>query len=62
MTDVLVTRQDVQAAGSRISGRVRRTPLLRPSDADAVWIKCEFLQHCGVFKTRGAFNRILSSS
>ncbi len=36
---------------------MRRTPLLRPSDRDAVWFKCEFLQHCGVFKTRGAFNR-----
>jgi threonine dehydratase len=25
-----------------------------------VWLKCEFLQHCGVFKTRGAFNRQLA--
>jgi threonine dehydratase len=30
---------------------------MRPSGSDAVWLKCEFLQHCGVFKTRGAFNR-----
>lgn len=56
-----VTRQDVHAAANRIAGRVRRTPLLPPSDADAVWIKCEFLQHCGVFKTRGAFNRQLAA-
>src|SRR3712207_8190083 len=28
---------------------------------DAVWFKCEFLQHCGVFKTRGAFNRQLAA-
>jgi threonine dehydratase len=35
--------------------------LLRPSDRDAVWFKCEFLQHCGVFKTRGAFNRQLAA-
>src|SRR3954471_12916122 len=56
-----VDREDVLVAGDRIRGRVRRTPLLRPSDADAVWFKCEFLQHCGVFKTRGAFNRQLAA-
>lgn len=33
---------------------------MRPADRDAVWLKCEFLQHCGVFKTRGAFNRQLA--
>jgi len=33
---------------------------MRPSDRDPVWLKCEFLQHCGVFKTRGAFNRQLA--
>lgn len=49
------------AAARRVEGRVRRTPLLRPSDRDAVWLKCEFLQHCGVFKTRGAFNRQLAA-
>lgn len=48
-------------AASRIDGRVRRTPLLRPADRDAVWLKCELLQHCGVFKTRGAFNRQLAA-
>lgn len=26
-----------------------------------MWLKCEFLQHCGVFKTRGAFNRQLAA-
>ncbi len=26
-----------------------------------MWFKCEFLQHCGVFKTRGAFNRQLAA-
>jgi threonine dehydratase len=56
----MVTRDDVQAAAARIAGRVRRTPLMRPADRDAVWLKCEFLQHCGVFKTRGAFNRQLA--
>jgi threonine dehydratase len=57
---VRVTREDVLVAERRIDGRVRRTPVLRPSDRDAVWLKCEFLQHCGVFKTRGAFNRQLA--
>jgi len=40
---------------------VRHTPLLGPADSDDVWLKCEFLQHCGVFKTRGAFNRQLAA-
>lgn len=55
-----VTRQDVQAAADRIAGRVRRTPLMAPADPTGVWLKCEFLQHCGVFKTRGAYNRQLA--
>lgn len=57
---VMLDRTDVQTAAARIAGRVRRTPLMPPSDRDAVWLKCEFLQHCGVFKTRGAFNRQLA--
>lgn len=61
MGPVRVTRQDVLVAARRIDGRVRRTPLLPPADRDAVWLKCEFLQHCGVFKTRGAFNRQLAA-
>ena len=56
-----MTREDVLAAQRRIEGRVRRTPLLAPAGRDAVWLKCEFLQHCGVFKTRGAFNRQLAA-
>lgn len=58
---MLVTREDVLEARRRIDGRVRRTPLLGPAGADGVWLKCEFLQHCGVFKTRGAFNRQLAA-
>lgn len=57
----------MQEASRRIEGRVRRTPVLRASGSDTggdtgggVWLKCEFLQHCGVFKTRGAFNRQLA--
>jgi len=56
-----VTSDDVNAAARRIAGRVRRTPLLPPSANDGVWLKLEFLQHCGVFKTRGAFNRQLAA-
>ena len=56
-----ITRQDVLVASRRIEGRVRRTPLLHPAGGESVWLKCEFLQHCGVFKTRGAFNRQLAA-
>jgi threonine dehydratase len=57
----VITRDDVLAARDRIGGRVRRTPLLAPFGADDVWLKLEHLQHCGVFKTRGAFNRQLAA-
>lgn len=56
-----ITRDDVLAARDRIAGHVRRTPLLAPAGRDRVWLKCEHLQHCGVFKTRGAFNRQLAA-
>lgn len=56
-----ITRDDVLAARERIDGRVRRTPLLPPSAADDAWLKLEHLQHCGVFKTRGASNRQLAA-
>jgi threonine dehydratase len=58
---VTITRDDVLAAADRIAGRVRRTPLLPPSGSDDLWLKLEHLQHCGVFKTRGAFNRQLAA-
>ncbi|GAA1875838.1 threonine/serine dehydratase [Lapillicoccus jejuensis] len=54
-----VTREDVVEAGRRIEGHVRRTPVLGPGAGDVAWFKLELLQHCGVFKTRGAFNRQL---
>ena len=58
----MITRDDVLAARRRINGYVRRTPLLRPETRNApLWLKCEFLQHTGVFKTRGAFNRLLAA-
>ena len=58
----MINRSDVLQAQNRISGHVRRTPLLRGGTAAApLWFKCEFLQHTGVFKARGAFNRQLAA-
>lgn len=49
-------------AGMRINGYVRRTPLLQvATPTGALWLKCEFLQHTGVFKARGAFNRLVAA-
>lgn len=57
----MLTRDDVLAAQRRIRGRVRRTPVVAVDPATSnLWLKCEFLQLAGVFKTRGAFNRILA--
>ena len=56
----VVTRDDVLAAGSRISGQVVRTPLIAATiDGRRVWLKCESLQTGGAFKLRGASNRLL---
>ena len=58
----MITREDVLAAQSRIAEHVRRTPLQQAGTASApVWLKCEFMQHTGSFKARGAFNRILTA-
>lgn len=55
-----ITTSDVMAARERIAGRVRRTPLLA-IEPRSQWLKCEFMQHTGVFKTRGAFNRQMAA-
>jgi threonine dehydratase len=62
----LVNRATVAAAASRIQGLVRHTPLLPVSKTEfstehTVNLKLELLQHAGSFKTRGAFNRLLSA-
>ncbi len=54
---VPVTRADIETAAARIGGRARRTPVI---DHDGITLKLELLQHAGSFKTRGAFNRVLS--
>ena len=50
-------REDIDAAADRIGTRARRTPVI---DHDGLVLKLECLQHAGSFKTRGAFNRVLS--
>jgi threonine dehydratase len=54
----VISRIDVEAARSRIEGRVRVTPVF---PGDGHWLKLEQLQHTGSFKARGAFNRILAA-
>lgn len=60
-----VTLADIEAARSRIAGRVRRTPMLPdPVLTDrlgrTVLMKAEQLQETGAFKLRGASNALLS--
>lgn len=59
-----ITRAEIEAAHSRIAPHVRRTPVLNQARAfghdGPVSLKLEFLQHAGSFKTRGAFNALLS--
>jgi threonine dehydratase len=60
----MITRVDVDEAAARIAGKIRRTPVIE-ADAGTVpgqlWFKCEFMQHTGTFKARGAFNRVLAA-
>ncbi|MEN2739589.1 threonine/serine dehydratase [Microbacterium sp. X-17] len=59
----MLTLADVEAAQFRTKTYVRRTPMLEgdPQPKGRIWLKAEFLQRCGVFKTRGAFNRQLAA-
>ncbi|TWD54959.1 L-threonine ammonia-lyase [Arthrobacter sp. AG367] len=60
----MITRADIDQAAQRTAGLVRRTPVLQADAGTAagpVWFKCEFMQHTGTFKARGALNRILAS-
>ncbi|MGE4276244.1 MAG: threonine/serine dehydratase [Lawsonibacter sp.] len=63
----MLTLQDVQAAKSRISPYIVRTPLLRIPALDGVlgcqvYLKFEGFQVMGAFKIRGAMNKALSLS
>lgn len=58
-------REEVLAAGARLGGLIRRTPVLQLSGdelgvAGRVVLKLELLQHVGVFKARGALNTLLA--
>jgi len=56
----------IAAAHARIAPHIRRTPVLEVDGADfgldgvRLALKLEFLQHAGSFKTRGAFNHLLT--
>lgn len=61
----MVQPDDIRAAAARIAPYVRRTPVLEVEGAPfgapgPLSLKLEFLQHAGSFKTRGAFNTLLS--
>ena len=60
-----ITRAEIEEAHTRIAPHVRRTPVLHLGNAfghdGPVSLKLEFLQHAGSFKTRGAFNALLSN-
>lgn len=61
-----VTTDQIEDAAGRIVGHVRSTPLMTVAGLAATWsrpvqLKLEFLQHAGSFKTRGAFNSLLSA-
>ncbi len=56
----------IAAASQRIAPHIRRTPVLEADGADfglpgvGLVFKLEFLQHAGSFKSRGAFNNLLT--
>ena len=57
----LPSRADVEAAAARLTGVVRRTPVMRVELAGRpMWLKLEQLQETGSFKVRGATNAVLS--
>jgi threonine dehydratase len=62
----MIDRPEIEAAASRILGRVRPTPILELEpgalkNPALLTLKLELFQHTGSFKPRGAFNRILSA-
>ncbi|CAM3894943.1 threonine/serine dehydratase [Deinococcus frigens] len=58
---MLVTLAEIQAAQTRLSEWVDRTPLV-PFPNENLWLKAENLHPTGAFKLRGAFNKLLSLS
>jgi threonine dehydratase len=65
MSGAALTRTMIEAAAKRIAPHIRRTPVMHLArgalGGDFIPVfKLEFLQHAGSFKTRGAFNTMLS--
>lgn len=61
----MISINDIKEAKERVRGHVHRTPLIGSESISGIagtklFFKCENLQKTGSFKTRGAFNRILS--
>jgi len=60
-----ITRAAIEEAHARIAPHIRRTPVMNLQGAfgypGPVSLKLEFLQHAGSFKSRGAFNTLLSN-
>jgi threonine dehydratase len=59
-----VTLADIQAAATRIAGKVRRTPTYHSAGLSArlgveTVVKVESLQLGGSFKVRGCFNKLM---
>ncbi|HMK12992.1 MAG TPA: threonine/serine dehydratase [Acidimicrobiales bacterium] len=68
MTELAIDRGDIEDAADRIAPHARVTPTLTVDARDfglevdaTITLKLECLQHAGSFKTRGAFNRVLSN-
>jgi threonine dehydratase len=55
----MIQEDDVRAAATRITGRVRRTPVMPAGPS--LWFKLEYVQHAGSFKTRGMLNRMMAA-
>ncbi|MSP02936.1 MAG: threonine/serine dehydratase [Acetobacteraceae bacterium] len=64
---VMITRATIAAAAARLAPQIRRTPVFEIDGASPalnipVTLKLELLQHTGSFKSRGAFNRLLTAT
>lgn len=61
---MVISKVDIDAARERIEPFARRTPVAAIEPGlwpGPTWLKCEFLQHTGTFKARGALNRVLAA-
>jgi len=67
-SDSHLSADAIRATAERIAPYVRRTPVVEVDGADfgldgvRLVFKLEYLQHAGSFKTRGAFNNLLTRS